>query len=90
VAEPSCSTSGGQFGGSEGPGLELELASVVAAMVAVDLCEVCSPLASFVDGRGFQFRNAVQTLQGFPSGPITMPGDIVFFESEVKGVLPIA
>ena len=26
------------------------------------------------DCLGFQFRHAVQILQGFPSGPMTMPG----------------
>ena len=26
---------------------------------------------------GFQLRNAVQTLHGFPSGPITIPGGIL-------------
>jgi hypothetical protein len=48
-----------------------------AIIAAVDF----PPLFFFVDG-GFQFRNAVQGLQGFPSGPKTTPGATPFFEGE--------
>ena len=63
VARPSCSTSGGHPGGGDefGPGRD--------PLVVLLFC----PFAVFVAGN-FQFRNEVHTLQGFPSGPITIPG----------------
>ena len=41
-----------------------------------DLSVVFCPLLNFavVVVGDFQYRNAVHTLQGFPSGPITIPG----------------
>ena len=42
---------------------------------------IAGTVAAFVDFGGFQLRNAVQILQGFPSGPRTIPGGICCFGS---------
>ena len=66
VARPRPSTSGGQSAGRVSA--SAVAATVVAAAVPVAtaflVLEVC----------GFQFRNVVQILHGFPSGPMTIPG----------------
>jgi len=76
VARPRASTSGGQCGGSVASSdLDLEdwkpVPDAKAAIIAaVDfLLELAVPEAV-----GLQLRNAVQILQGFPSGPSTIPG----------------
>lgn len=76
MARPRASTSGGQCGGSTAfsgldSGDRKPVPDAKAAIIpAVDfLLELAVPEAT-----GLQLRNAVHILQGFPSGPITMPG----------------
>ena len=75
VARPSCSTSGGHPGGGSSPlykGAAAFRVPVVDALVDAVVCPLLE-FALLVVG-GFQYRNAVHILQGFPSGPITIPG----------------
>lgn len=41
------------------------------------------------DCLGFQFRHAVQILQGLPSGPMTMPGGSGGFEGRLDSELAL-
>ena len=47
-----------------------------AAIIAAVFCCPAGALGGCLDlsTRGFQFRNAVHILHGFPSGPMTIPG----------------
>jgi hypothetical protein len=67
VARPRSSTSGGQFAGRV-------LVSAVAATVVAAAVPAAAAFLDFDVPGGFQFRKAVQILQGFPSGPMTIPG----------------
>ena len=67
VARPRPSTSGGQFAGRVS-------ASVAAAMVVAAAAPVATTFLVLDAPGGLQFRNAVQILHGFPSGPMTIPG----------------
>ncbi len=87
VARPSCSTSGGHpSGGSSGrddnanfdagePFARADMTPVTDWNEDVALDEKFD-LSLFGFG-GFQYRNAVQILHGFPSGPRTIPGGSV-------------
>lgn len=89
VARPSCSTSGGHPGGGSCGRtgvvdcvLEDVPPARAAIIVVTDDCarEPSARLlllpsdSMLLDVRGFQLRNAVQILHGFPSGPNTIPG----------------
>ena len=78
VARPRSSTSGGQFAG------RVSVSVVATTVVAAAVPAATAFLVLDVPG-GFQFRKAVQTLHGFPSGPMTIPGGrgLLF---EVSGV----
>lgn len=89
VARPSCSESTGQpAGGSSGREVGVAVSSFVdeegdpARITPVKPGKECASTGVFafwlvVTAAGFQLRNAVQTLHGFPSGPITIPGGIL-------------
>lgn len=92
VARPSCSTSGGQFGGGvsgrvvSGANATAEEPEASAAIIpAVALCLGVEYLPFFsvvlVVVWGFQFRKAVQILHGLPSGPIIMPGGSLLLDA---------
>ena len=67
MARPRSSTSGGQFAGRV-------LVSAVAATVVAATVPATTAFLVLDVPSGFQFRKAVQTLHGFPSGPMTIPG----------------
>lgn len=80
VARPSCSTSGGQFGGRRSIGSGSDTVAVAAlvpasaaivAAVALEPLLVAVPFGSLIR---LQSRKAVQDLQGLPSGPKIIPG----------------
>ena len=80
VARPRTSTSGGQFSGRVGvTSVDVAAATAVAAAVAAtadvdpELSEEDPATLDALTLRG-QLRNAVQILQGLPSGPMTQPG----------------
>jgi len=76
VARPRASTSGGQCGGRVafsglGSGDRKPVPDAKAAIIpAVDF--LLEPVV--LEAAGLQLRNAVHILQGFPSGPSTIPG----------------
>lgn len=74
VDRPSSSTSGGQWGGKTGSGVVVAEESAPAAR---ELPVEDDELEASPDGFFavlVKYRKAVQLLQGFPSGPITIPG----------------
>lgn len=67
MARPRSSTSGGQFAG------RVPVSAVAATVAEATVPAAAAFLVLDVPG-GFQFRKAVQILQGFPSGPMIIPG----------------
>lgn len=91
MERPSCSTSGGQWAGRDCSASPPTAAAavVVAAAAAFEVVEDDAlAFCVFFFPEGSQYRNAVQILHGFPSGPNTIPGGrgFEFFTS----LLPLA
>jgi len=82
VARPSCSTSGGHPSGGSSGRVNFDNVGVGDPFASADMIPVVVSNEDVVALVGFcedfaggaQFRNAVQILHGFPSGPITIPG----------------
>lgn len=91
MERPSCSTSGGQWAGrdcSASPTAAVVVAAATAAAAFEVVEEDALAFCVFFFPEGSQYRNAVQILHGFPSGPNTIPGGrgFAFFTS----LLPFA
>lgn len=91
MARPSCSTSGGQWAGRDCSASPTAAVVVAATAVAFEVVEEdVLAFCVFFFPEGSQYRNAVQILHGFPSGPNTIPGGrgFEFFTSLLP--LPLA